>query len=122
MVTLDILFCLKLNQNVVNLLHLSHKQTGCGHQYSKTVLWLASQIKGQSLSRERKYLMLKIMLKPKKSFSSALGPSLAPRLLTPTPFTDACFHMQPWLYLGWVGWVGIDFLFGGGFLAFSKTF
>ena len=118
MVTLDILFCLKLNQNVLNPLHLSHKQTGCGHQYSETVLWLASRIKGQSLSRERKYLMLKIMLKPKKSFSSPLGPSLAPWLLTLMPFTDACFHVQG----GGGGGGVVDFLFGGGFLAFSKTF
>lgn len=35
------------------------KQAGFGHQYLKTVLWLASWIKGQSLSREPKIFNIK---------------------------------------------------------------
>lgn len=35
------------------------KQAGFGHQYLKAVLWLASWIKGQSLSREPKIFNIK---------------------------------------------------------------
>lgn len=43
---LDILLYPKLSQTFLNPLHLPHKQTRFGHQYLKTVLWLASWIQG----------------------------------------------------------------------------
>lgn len=122
---LKILFCPKLNQNFLNHLHLPPKQAGFGHQYLKTVLWLASWIKGLSLSREPKIFNVKDDAKTKgKIFPYLHGQLPAACLITLTPFHRSVLsHAALGSGLGWMGWVGSGVFcsFWGGFFGLLKN-
>lgn len=119
--SLDMFFCPELNQNLLNPLHLPGKQTGFGHQYLKTVLWLASWIKGQSLSREPETFNAKDDAETTEDCSSWHSQPPAPCLRALVPVAGAQFRRQPWAQAGWVGREGSRFfyLFGGGFRPFK---